>query len=137
MSEQGDIEVTVSVEAEPGPEVTIEEVASLVDAAIDAVVEEVTAEEHHDDNVALLAGVTVAALDALTGRVDALEVRTMEAQVTADVALGAAAEVAAEVATEPEQVEVVEEPTIEPDEPPATRRNKFNQWFFGKKKPVE
>lgn len=124
--------VVVSDDSEP--EVTTEVVESLLDAAISDVIAEVTADEHHDDNVALLAGVAVATLDALTGRVDELETRTLEAEVTADVALEAVIELAEE-ANEPEPpiIEEIAETVVEPDEPPATRRNRFNAWYFGKK----
>lgn len=114
------------------PEVTTDDVVDLVDDAIDHVVEAITDEEHHDDNVALLVGTLVAGLEALTHRIEAVEGHVLQAQVTADVALDAVAEVADAALTEEEEAEIIDEPIIVvEDEPPATVRSRFNKFWFG------
>lgn len=128
--------VIVNEDPEPDePVIEVSEAVDLIDSAIDHVSEAISdavgADEAHDDNMAFIAGVTLAAMDALTGRVDVLESR-VDGLTVAAVETSEVVEVLVEaVAVEP----VIEElPTPEPDEPPDTLRHKINRaWFKGAK----
>src|SRR3954469_21766422 len=114
--------IIVQPEAEPEAEaVTVSEVTALIDEAIDEVIEAVTSEDEsgHTQTVDFLAGVTVAALEALTAPVGRLESRTESTKATADLAVELA-ETAIVEAQEPPVVDVEPEPVVEPDEPPPT-----------------
>lgn len=114
-------EATTEV-AEEVAEATTEVAETVADAIVE-VVEAVTENQPAADtatvaDVAFVAGATMAENEQLRARVAELEAERAAAE-----ALAAAAIVEA---AEPEGPPPV-------DEPPATRRTKFNQWWFGKK----
>ena len=131
----------ITIVDEPSEVVAVEE-PSNTDLAIDlaetvaeAVAETFSAEEAHDDNMAFIAGVTVAMLDAVIGRVDVLESRVDGLEVSQAGIAAVVEEVAEEVAAS-EVVEAVEESVPEPDEPPPTLKRKVSSaWFSKAKKP--
>lgn len=95
-----------------------EVIESLIDHVVDAIVE--TAEEtDHEDNVALIVGALVTGLNALTGRVDAIESRlTVEEELTEAIV---------------DDVVEDETETIQPDVAPSTKRSRFSAFWFGDK----
>lgn len=117
------------------PVIEVSEAVELIDSAIDHVAEAVSEaasdDGAHDDNMAFIAGVTLAAMDALTGRVDMIEAR-LDGLAPAVAEVIEAVEVIEEVIAEEPVVE--EAPAPEPDEPPDTWRHKVNRaWFKGAK----
>lgn len=129
-------EIVVIADEPDEPSVPVDEVVDLIDSAITHVadaISEASDNGEHDDNMAFIAGVTVAALDALTGRVDSLELRVSMVESTATTAASIAVE-ALEEATTADPVTVEPEPEPEPDEPPDTLKTKANRAWFGKAK---
>lgn len=112
-------------------EVATEVAESVADAIVDAI-EEITEviEPATSDDTAIVVGYTMAEVVQLREQVGALEARLATVDATADLAVSLAIEAVEEPAP------VVEEPTSPPpeDEPPATTKTKFNDWYFGKKK---
>lgn len=117
------------------PSIPVDDAVDLIDSAIehigDAIAEANTAEGAHDDNMAFIAGVTLAAMDALTGRVDVVEQR-LDALTPAVAEVVEAVEEIDEVIDTPVTVEEVTAP--EPDEAPDTWRIKMNRAWFGTKR---
>lgn len=103
-------------------------VESAIDHVTDAIADAVSSDDAHDDNMAFVAGVTVAALDALTGRMEVVETRLDAVEAHTAAVAEVVEEVAEAVAETPE---IVEEPEPEPDEPPDTLRRKINRAWFG------
>ena len=118
--------------AEQVAEVAAEVAEAVADSIGNAVAQIVDNEPTSDTSViadvAFASGVALSEVANLSERIERIE---QKLDTTAEVA-----ELALEVAvTEP----VVEEPTeveapLPEDEPPSTRRNRFNGWFFGKQK---
>lgn len=128
-----EIDVTV-IEAPTAEPNTVE----LINDAIDHIVEEVTSDEHHDDNLALLVGALTTTVGALVGRIDQMESRIETASVDASVALqvaDSAVDIATDVVEEIRETvtEDVTEPEVivEPDIAPPTRRQKLGKSWFG------
>lgn len=117
------------------PVIEVSEAVDLIDSAIDhvaaAVSEAASDDGAHDDNMAFIAGVTLAAMDALTGRVDVIETRLDALTPVVVEVIETVAEIEEVIAEEPA---IEEAPTPEPDEPPDTWRHKVNRaWFKGAK----
>lgn len=108
-----------------------ETVAETVAEAIADAVEQITTDTDTDTStvadVAFVAGATMAETVALTARVAELEEQLAATTNVAELAL--------DIAIEEPVAEVVEEPEPAPEEdiPPATRKNKFNKWWFGER----
>lgn len=126
----------VIVNDEPTPDeatIPVDEAVDLIDSAIehvaDAISESNAGEGVHDDNMAFVAGVTIAALDALTGRLEVVETRLDALTPVVAEVVETVEEVVESVAVEPV---IVEEPQPEPDEAPDTWRTKLNRAWFGK-----
>jgi hypothetical protein len=132
MSEITIVEDDDSGSIEEVAEVATEVAEAVSDAIIDAVeaVTEATEPATTSDETAIVVGFTMAEVAQLHERVDELEAQLAMTANTADLAVSLAVEAVEEPAP------IVEEPTSPPpaDEPPATTKTKFNDWFFGKKK---
>lgn len=124
-------------ESESAAEATAEvatEVAEAVAEAISDAVESIEDAKQDDTtsvDIAFVAGVAVAENAHLAEEVAELGQRVELAEDRADVAIELA--VAAEVNSLPEAEETHEEAAPPDDEPPATRRSKWNRFWFGEK----
>lgn len=118
------------------PTIPVDDAVDLIDSAIEHVADAIAADDaggQHDDNMAFIAGVTVAALDALTGRVDDLELRVAVVESVATTAEATAVEALEVAVTDDGPPIEVEEPVVEADEPPDTWKSKMNRAWFGKR----
>lgn len=130
-------EIVVIGDTEPDePSIPVDDAVDLIDSAIEHVADAIAADDaggQHDDNMAFIAGVTVAALDALTGRVEVLEQRVLVAEVAAEHAEVLATDALEVAITDDGPPIEVEEPVVEADEPPDTWKSKMNRAWFGKR----
>lgn len=108
--------------------------ADLVVDVIDRVVDAITEDDQHDDNIAFVAGVTVAMLDALTGRVETVESSLAYHNDRIGFLEGHISQVATQVdeLVVDEMIEDVAEVVdiVEEDVLPPTGRSRFGSWFF-------
>jgi len=118
--EDGDSDESTAETVEEVSEVATEVAEAVSDAIVDAVeaIVEATDSEADTETLAVLTGVTLEQVSALTDRVDGLESRVTLLEYVPE--------------PEPEAVvDVVEETAPEPDEPPSTRKSRLNTWWFG------
>lgn len=132
------VDINIAAQDDEQTALSPSETVDLVDSAMDHIVEAVTSEEHHEDNIALLIGALTATVEALTGRLSTVESRLSTAETVDEVIMDTVDRMVDSVEEIGENVQEAvnvedneEEPIVEADIPPPTPRSKLSTFWFG------